>query len=79
MAPQVSFASAAAGATSWLVKRLTKRLTKGHGEMDWDANLTADQFYILKWVTLVVSAFSMCWSMVAFYWFVRIRRSFKHQ
>lgn len=58
---------------------LAVREIKGHGEMDWDANLTPQQFDVLKYVTVVVAACSLIMTSTAFYWFVRMRRGFKHE
>jgi G protein-coupled receptor GPR1 len=41
--------------------------------------LDAHQVYVLRVLATTASSFSVASAIVAFYWFVKMRRSFRHQ
>jgi hypothetical protein len=45
--------------------------------IDWEPS--AERVFVLQCVSLAVSTTSLLATMVSFYWFVRMRRTFRHE
>lgn len=50
-----------------------------HGGTDVPSYLTSSNVTVLKITSLTCSAISVVSALLAFYWFTRMRRSFRHE
>lgn len=53
--------------------------TRNNDGTDIPASMTAGKVRALELVSLCISLISICLTFVAYYWFVRMRRSFRHE
>ncbi len=59
--------------------RLEPRALGDSHNLTTDPLITPEQGNILQIIALVTSAFSVASSALAFYWFMKMRRSFRHE
>ena len=52
---------------------------RSHEGTDIPASLSKNQIEALKLISLGISAMSISMALVTFYWFLRMRRSFRHE